>query len=165
MIDGDQGGVHLAVALAADRLPVLGMPRAARAFFAQQVLSDASIAASASERVRFLRSVSYSWMRFSLVTGLAMIVLAYVGHLLVGKSGGTAGIAIGGGIGFFFLTGAVYSTWKTVWAVWAQFRARRYGTQDAGYLRAMARSRLHDSSLAAQAVVGAVTFYLVVTLL
>src|SRR4051812_4875637 len=97
MIDGDQGGVHLAVALAADRLPVLGMPRAARVYFAQQVLSDASIEASPGERVRFLRSVSYSWMRSSVVAGLAMVGLAFVGHLLAGKSGSTAGMAVGCG--------------------------------------------------------------------
>jgi hypothetical protein len=160
----DQDGIHLAVALGADRLPPpLGAPAALRAHFARRAVVGASSQAGADERLDFLGTVSWSWLRFALVVGMVMVGLAYVGHLLAGDTGRNAGLAIGASVGFFCLTGAVYSIWKTVWAVRARSRARRYGFQDPTYLRVMARTTLHNTSLAAQTVVGVVTFYLVLT--
>jgi hypothetical protein len=164
MSDDRDGGIHLAVTLAADRLPVLGMPTAVRPQLAQRAVVGASGEAGPDERFAYLQFASFAWLRFALAAGLAMVGLAYAGHLLAGDNGLRAGAAIGATACFFCLAGAVYLIWKTCWALWARSRARRYGTQDLGYLRAATRSTPHNSSLVAQAVVGVITFYLVVTL-
>jgi hypothetical protein len=123
----------------------------------------ASSEATPDERLDFLGTVSWSWLRFALIAGLAMVGIAYAGHVLAGNAGRNVGLAVGASVCFFCLTGATYATWKTAWAVWARFRARRHGAQDPGYLRATTRSTLHNSSLLVQTAAGVVTFYLVLT--
>ena len=139
-------GVHLLVSLTANRLPPpLGVPSPLRAAVAQRAEAGAAPEASADDRVAFLRSVTLGWFTFAFIAGLVMVGLAYVGHAVGGDGGRSVGLAVGAALGFFCLTGGVYSTWKTVWGVRRDER----------------RSRVGNSSLAVQALVAIAAFVVV----
>jgi hypothetical protein len=89
--------------------------------------------ADPDERILYLRSVFLGWMMFGLIAGVAMIALAYVGHLLAANTGRTVGIAVGAGVGSFCISGCLYVNWHLAYAVWARSKARKWGIESAEY--------------------------------
>jgi hypothetical protein len=161
----DGGAIHLFVSLAGDQLPVVGLPRPFRPYFTARAMAGASPDAAPDERVYYLQSVSWGWLRFALVAGPGMVGMAFIAHLVTGDTGRNLALALGAGIGYFCLAGAAYSIYKTGFAVLARQHARKCGTFDQRYRSLARRSVPRDSSLFGQTIVGIVTFYFVATLL
>jgi hypothetical protein len=151
------GGVHLAVGLAADRVPLLGTPRQFRDLIGDRVRAGARCEASPEERVFYLRSIVSGWFTFSVLCGFLMVALAWLGDQVAGNHGRNTAIAVGAAGVVFCLSGGVYATWKLLYAVLAKMRLRAADSGDVRFRRYARRSEPTSRSLIPQGLAGVAT--------
>ena len=146
--------MHLAVAEAVDRLPIVGAPAPFRSSLASAMDRGAGPDGDPEDRVFLVWSVVVAWLIVALGCGALMIALAFVGHLVAGESGNHVGTAVGLGLGFFCVAGAAYAWYRMLFARAARHRARRVGMDDQRYRKLARLATLHNTSLVGQAVLG-----------
>jgi hypothetical protein len=137
-------------------------PRGLREQVLAQVRDEADEAADPDDRILYARTVAGGWVVLSFVCGLAMVGLAFIGETLAGRSGQTVGLATGLGATFFCLSGALYASWRMLWAFRLRITANQHGSENENVTRAARNVTLRNASIVGQLVVAALASTLAV---
>jgi hypothetical protein len=154
------GSVHVAVAKLVTWLVFSTNGGLMRERALAQIDEEADPAADPDDRILFARSVATGWVVLGFACGLLMVLLAYVGHVVGGSPGRTAGLAVGMGAVFFCVTGALYASWRMLRAYGLRAAVRRHGVDSPQAERASRRATPRNTSLLPQALAAAIAILL-----
>jgi len=107
--------------------------------------------------------VVYGWFALVAVCTVGTIGFAFLADAAFGESARTVTVAVWGAGLMFCVAGMFNALWRGLWFPWrAKRRARRDGTADERFARAMRGILPRNSSLIGQSIVAALTFAIVV---
>lgn len=102
----------------------------------------------------YLYGVIAGWYLLALAAGLAMVGLAYLAGLAVGRAGQDAALIAGVGFTFFCVAGAADATWRSLVVYAARRRQTQFGVADNRVLAELRTARVDYPVLVAQALIG-----------
>jgi hypothetical protein len=153
--------VHFAIALAIAKRTGSDVPLSESQGPSILAWSVSPEASTPELRANYAMTVYGAWVLLALACVAAMVALAFLAQLLIGKNAVEIAVSLTAGCACFCLAGATNALWRRYYA--GQARRRLRDDTGDGYQLSMQRALPRNSSLVFQAVVGAIAAIVVST--